>query len=569
MGLNKNVGLAVFINAYFMAICLAFCHLRYGAVDDYFMAGILSGIYGDDYNVHLPFVNAIYGYLLLPLYHIFPRISWYYVGEIAAIFISLTTITYVLINKVGRGPGGIFGVLLIAAYAKDMYIVLQFTQCAEVLSAAGMAVLISGFEYASNDNKINRTVMFSLAMGVLLLWWGSFMRWDAFLMGMPFLGVALLLYVPKFFRVHRCVVLTVLLAFAGVFAFHLFNQSLYQSPEYKTFVEFQPFRALLGDGAFYNEQAVYEDLQELNLNSNDFSLLKEWVFYDNEVFAPESVQTIVRLIDKHTIRPHLNSFPMMLLQSISNMVTLPIFGMWFLFCLVLFVSNSRKFYVSWISLLLIVLAVGYLLYVNRLVYRVEVGLWFYATVMTIAFSKALPRIPQKVSCILFIILLGVTGYVYYENRGEFRSPNDAGIAQMDKVLDAKGYKSLFAFMNSQSDSVVFMVPMDIYMDITEHRLPPYLNEPKGSWQRIIPIGFWTPYYPDVERSFRKRGVTNPIKDLVKENVYYVNDVKNGLSLVNFLEEHHYNHVKVDTVKNFEDISVLKYSVVQDSLGGEK
>lgn len=567
--LNKNMSLALLINVYFLAICLAFCHLRYGAIDDYFMAGILSGMYGDEFNVHMPFVNAMYGYLLLPLYHLFPRISWYYIGEIAAIFISLTAITYVLINKIGRGWGGILGVLLIAAYAKDMYIVLQFTQCAEVLSAAGMVVLICGFERANNKD-LNKSTLAVLAIGILLLWWGSFMRWEAFLMGMPFFCVVLLLCVHKFGRVRRCVVLTLLLTFVGAWGFHEFNQSLYQSPEYKTFVEFQPFRALLGDGEFYNEQAVYEDVQELGLNSNDFSLLKKWVFYDNEVFAPESVQTIVRLINKHTIRPHLNLFPMMLLQSFSDMVISPIFGIWLLFCIVLFVSNSRRFYVIWISLLLIVLAIACLLCINRLVYRVEVGLWLYVTVLTIVFYKVLPKIPQKVYCISILFLLGITGYVYYENRGEFRSPNNAGIVQTDKVFGAKGYKSLFAFMDSQPDSVVFMVPMATYMDLAEHRLPPYLNEPIGSWQRIIPTGFWTPYYPDVEKSFRSRGIVNPVKDLVKENVYYVyGAAKDNYSLVDFLEAHHYNCVKIDTVKKFEDVSVLKYSVVRDSNGVEK
>ena len=161
-----------------------------------------------------------------------------------------------------------------------------------------------------------------------------------------------------------------------------------------------------------------------------------------------------------------------------------------------------------------------------------------------------------------------TGYKYYEKKDEFRSPNDGESILMEKVLATKGYDSLFAFMDSQPDSVMFVVPMDTYMDLTEHRLPPYLNEPMGSWQRIIPSGYWTPYYPDVEKSFRKRGMTNPLKDLVKENVFYVSDIKLGLSLVDFLEKHHYSKVKIDIVKKFEDVSVLKYSLVQDTIGGE-
>ena len=564
---KTNLAFAVLINVFFLVLCIGLSHLRYGAIDDYFMAGILSGIYGDDYNVHLPFVNASYGYMLLPLYHLFPKISWYYIGEIAAVFISFTVITYVLMEKIGRNLGCALCVLLVAAYAKDMYIVLQFTQCAEALSAAGMVVLVYGFEYAKEGVE-KRKVYAVIATGVLLLWWGSWMRWDAFLLGIPFFAGALLLCVQRFWHIRWYVYISLLIAYVGAFAFNGFNHSLYQSAEYKTFMEFQPFRVLLGDGAFYNEQAVYEDLQEAGLEPKDFDLLKKWVFYDNEVFSPESVQTITHLIDKYTVRPNLSAYPIMLLQSISDMARSPIFIIWLLFGIILYYSNKGRICFLWISLVLIAFGLAYLLYVNRLVYRVEVGLWIYATVLIIVFYKKKLLLPAKLALALPLVLMVFTGYEYYDKKDEFRSPNGGGSIPMEKVLGTKGYDSLFAFMNSQPDSVMFVVPMDTYMDLTEHRLPPYLNEPMGSWQRIIPSGYWTPYYPDVEKSFRKRGMTNPLKDLVKENVYYVSDIKFGLSLVDFLELHHYSKVKIDTVKKFEDVSVLKYSLVQDTIGGE-
>ena len=62
------------INLFFLGLCLVFGNLRFGAIDDLFMSGILSGIYGEN-NVHLTFVNALYGYCLLPLYYVFPIIG--------------------------------------------------------------------------------------------------------------------------------------------------------------------------------------------------------------------------------------------------------------------------------------------------------------------------------------------------------------------------------------------------------------------------------------------------------------------------------------------------------------
>lgn len=559
MILKRNTSLAVLINIYFMMICLGFCHLRYGAIDDYFMAGILSGMFGDEYNAHMFFVNAIYGYLLLPLYHLFPQISWYYIGELASVFVSLTLITYILLEKMGRSWGCILGILVIFAYAKDLYIVLQFTQCAEILSATGMVVLIEAFAQLRNDQMKKTTYTF-MFIGILCLWWGSFMRWDAFLMGIPFLAAALLLCVRKFCGIRFHIILTLLVVYMGAYAFHSFDKSLYQSPEYKTFVDFQPFRVLLGDGSFYNEQAVYEDLQEMDLQSNDFDLLKKWVFYDNEVFAPESVQSVTHLIDKYAVRPHLKSYPMLLLQNFSHMAITPVFILWLAFGVILLISNRRQFVYFWICLLFIVVALSYFIYIDRIVYRVEMGLWLYATLLMIPFWEKMPYESPKVLRGTAVVLLLFASIVFYNNRNEFRSPNNASAVSIEKMLDTKGYDQLFAFMDSKPDSILFVVPMSTYIDFSEHRRPPYLTEPMGSWQHIISMGFWTPYFPDVENSFRKRGMTNPIKNLVKENVYYVDNLKHGLSMVDFLENHHYNQVAVDTVEKFDDLIVMKYFV---------
>lgn len=386
------------------------------------------------------------------------------------------------------------------------------------------------------------------------------MRWEIFLMGVPFLATALLLCVRRFWKIRIHIILTLLIVYAGAFAFHTFDQSLYQTSDYKKFVSFQPFRVLLGDGAFYNEQAVYEDMQEMGLQPEDFNLLKKWVFYDKEVFAPDSVQPIVQLINRYTIRPHLKSIPVLLLQNFSHMAKTPVFVLWLFFGLVLLISNKQKSIFYWITLALIAIVLAYFIYINRVVYRVEFGLWLYATLLTIVFWKKLPNIAPKIAFGSVIVLLAISSIIFYYNRGIFRNPNSAGIVSMETMLQTKGYERLSAYITSQPDSVIFVMPGITYELFSEHRLPPYLTEPMGSWQQIISIGFWTPYYPDVEKSFQKRGMTNPIKDLIKDNVYYVSDTKYGVSLVEFLEYHHYDHIRVDTVETFDDIMVLKYTI---------
>ncbi len=557
----RNIGFALILNVIFLILCLTMHHLRFAAIDDYFMAGILSGIYGNEYNVHLPFVNAIYAYCLLPLYHLFPKICWYYIGELTAVFISLTCIAYILIKMVGFRWGAVLGTLFVAVCAKDLYVTVQFTLCAEILSATGMLLFLYGFDLVFREAQSRKYAIPFVICGVLMLWWGSFMRWEAFLMGLPFFATALLFYARRFWPCRNYVIVALVLFGIGAIGSHLFNQSLYTDSSYKQFVNFQPFRVLLGDGSFYNENAIYEDLQEMGASPQDFDLLKKWYFYDNEVFASDSVKIYEDLIGKYTIKNSMLALPMMLMRGLEHVAYTPIFFIWVIFCVVLVCSNKRANLFLWISLAIILGMYTYLLDVDRLVYRVEFGLFFYVTVLSVVFWGRLRAIPRKIFFFLVVGILLVSGCMYYNTKAFFRNPNNGRFVAMQKMLDRKGYDQLFSYMDTMPDSVLFVVPMDTYMDLTEHRSPPYLNEPMGNWQRIIPTGFWTPYYPDVEKSFRQRGMTNPMKDIVNDNVYFVSDIKFGTSLVDFLQRHHFDSVVVDTVKHFLDVSLLKYRVV--------
>ncbi|MBP5247487.1 MAG: hypothetical protein J6Z31_06460, partial [Fibrobacter sp.] len=151
MPIKKALAFSAIINLFFLALCLFFGDIKFGAIDDYFMAARLTGAFGTEYNPHLIFVNAIYGYALLPLYHLFPKIGWYYIGEMFAVFISFFTIGYVLMRKLGANWGTLLATLFTALFASDFYQVVQFTQCASILSAAGM--LLFAYGVISNNQE--------------------------------------------------------------------------------------------------------------------------------------------------------------------------------------------------------------------------------------------------------------------------------------------------------------------------------------------------------------------------------------------------------------------------------
>jgi len=549
------------INLYFLGLCIVFGDLRFDAIDDVFMSGILSGIYGDDYNVHLTFVNALYGCCLLPFYHLFPKINWYYIGEMASVFISLTVVGYIIVNKVGEKWGAILTTVFVTLCASDFYLAIQFTKCAAMLSATGMLAFIYGLENKSGGSNLKNWIV-PLLVGILLLWWGSWMRWEAFLMGMPFFAMALLLLVKKLWNVKSTVIIALLVMFAGAYAFKAFNSSLYQAPDYKKYMEFQGPRALLGDGLFYNQQAVDEDLDEISYSGQTLPMLTHWLFYDTEVFAPESLRIITDLIDKYKnemfIRPQLAN----VLGTLPNSAKSPIFIAWLLLCLAIFVFKSPKSLWAWVSLLIVSAMIAYLLYLQRLVYRVEVGLWLYAGILAVPFLKERFQI-SKILSIGIVCFVAIASLCSYAISGPtVRHVNSGEIVPIHhEHTDTVDYKGLFAFMDSVPDSTLFIMEMNSYMSMSRQKQPPYLAESQGSWKQVISFGYWTPYFPDVEKSIHERGVTNPMKDVVLDNVFVVD----APSLGNFLEQHYYDKVKVDTVRKFNGMVVYKYSLVNDSL----
>ncbi|ADL26417.1 putative membrane protein [Fibrobacter succinogenes subsp. succinogenes S85] len=291
MPFKRALTYSLVINLFFLALCLLFGDLKFGAIDDYFMAARLTGALGTDYNPHLIFVNAIYGYALLPLYHLFPAIGWYYIGEMFSVFLSFTVIGFILLQRCGEHWGAILAALFTALFASDFYLVVQFTQCASILSAAGMLLFAYGIisqdchapNGARNDVWGNIQALAPFILGVALMLWGSVMRWQAFLMGLPFFCLGLLFILRECWSAKWHVIAGLAILFAGAFSMHAFDQKIYQSPAYEAFNKFQSPRVILGDKNNYNKNAVYEDAEELGLSGKDFHLLTEWIFYDTKV----------------------------------------------------------------------------------------------------------------------------------------------------------------------------------------------------------------------------------------------------------------------------------------------
>ena len=554
---NKRVvSIALAVNVFYLAVCLFWGNFSYfGVADDYFMARTLEGVFGDSYNVHLTFVNVLYGYFLLPLYHLFPKVGWYYVGEIAEVFVSLTAISFVVLKKMGARWGVLLSLLFILFFARDFYLTAQFTQCAAILGAAGMLLIAYGINAVNNKKRL-------FFCGCILIVLGTIMRREAVLMGIPFFACALLVQIKACFRNKILLVVSLLALYVGFCGLEKFNQFHYASPEYQKYMSFQSPRVTLGDKTNYEKDLVCDELEERNFLCEDYRLLNRWTFYDTEVFTIDTLRSIAGVVNKYSYPVQWRTMPKAVLDWFDRSLEKP--GLWafLLFSALMFISKGGDAGYTWGSLFILLSLMAYLLYRQRLVYRVESGLWLYATVLSIPFIGKMRQMPIKVYYVVVgIALIAICSFFAYS--GTFvrstKNGNLWDVAQRTKYILPE-HKALFDYVQSMPENTVFFANMNSYMTLTNYRNLPYLSEPIGSWKKIAPLGYWTPYFPDIENHLKNVGMSNPIHDLVLDNVFVINED----GLVDFLQNHYYDSVDVQIVRNFADIKILKYSVVESS-----
>ncbi|WP_295860292.1 hypothetical protein [uncultured Fibrobacter sp.] len=564
MPIKRALTYSFVINLFFLALCLIFGDLKFGAIDDYFMAARLTGALGTDYNPHLIFVNAVYGYALLPLYHLFPKIGWYYIGEMFAVFISFTVIGYVLLQRCGERWGAILATLFTALFASDFYLVVQFTQCASILSAAGMLLFTYGVvTYRQPDHyseSSSARLSGLIAFGVVLMLWGSVMRWPAFLMGMPFFCLGMLFILKQCWKTKWHVIVGLIILFVSAFAMHQWDQNIYKAPEYQDFIRFQGPRVTLGDKSNYNQNAVYEDAEEFGLSGKDLLMLTEWVMYDTEIFSVDNLAHYTDMIPPYRDAYPAQLIPRNLLKALGNSLASPLFWTWFFLCIIVYRTNSKKILYVWASLFLVLSLMAYLLAIGRLVYRVESGFWLYASVLAIPlFGRFMYVIPRKIVYAVLVIV-AIVNVITYALSGEMVRASSDGKMRTIAIEDATDYVQVFDYIDNQSDKI-FLLSMNAFMRFSHHRNPPYLAEPIGIYRRTVSFGYWTPYLPEVKKALEDFGVTNPLKEVVHDNVIVINQP----NLDGFLQRHYYDSVTVDTLKVFGEMTFFKYRLANTKL----
>ena len=337
---------------------------------------------------------------------------------------------------------------------------------------------------------------------------------------------------------------------------HHFDQDIYKAPQYEDFIKFQGPRVALGDNGNYNQNAVYEDAEELGLSGKDFHMLKKWTWYDTETFSASNLKHYADMATAYRDESPVELIPSKLFHALGNTLHSPLFWTWFIFCTILHITQSKKTPYTWGTFFLILAMMAYLLSMGRLVYRVESGFWLFATIMTIPqFGRFSLNIPRKFVYATLCIIAISNIYSYATSGTKIRSP-EGGDSRTLAIQDSTDYTQVFSFIDSHPNDI-FLLSDNAYRRFSHHRNPPYLAEPIEQYRRTISFGYWTPYLPEVTKALKDFGIDNPIKDVVNDNVIVLDEP----NLVDFLQRHYYDSVAVDTLKQIGEMTFYKYRLV--------
>ena len=393
------------------------------------------------------------------------------------------------------------------------------------------------------------------------------MRFEGLLLGLPFFGLLLTTHFFEKRRVPLIVAVALCLAFVSIWGVKEYDHSLYSEGEYKYYADYQPIRAYFGDGAFYDKESTYDELEERGMSGLDFYLLKAWVFYDTDVFQIDSLKPIKDIAQNNLYKPNPQRMLVAFFLSISNALMRCSGWCWAIFCILLTISSSRKanFY-PWVSLCFIAICIGYLLLVNRLVYHVESGIWLYATISSIPFmsketfaSNAIFAKNER-----FVLIGGIILTIVFAYLGIF---NQTSLKKTFSIIETpemtKDWTEFIDYAQKHQDDV-FLLSFEKYKTLGSFKNPAYKAIKPGSWNNIFSWGYWNIHLPEMREELKKRGVTNPIHDVIHENVYVIED-KDDPFLYAYYPLHYQDSLITDTILSFGEIKLLKYRVKGNSL----
>ena len=278
-----------------------FLHPYYGSNDEFTLAAIASGAYGS-YTQYFIYLHSAFGWILKCFYMLFPSWNCYTLVMYGMIFLSLTAIGCTWITR-WKKTGTIMALMLVLAGLSPLYVELQYTKTAAIVSAAGYVLVFCAGRAADGKFAAGKKWqrMLIMAAGIFFLLMGSWIRFQAFGMVsiLAFgLWIALALRVWKEkdwkgFLFRDCA--PCILAFVLVFGSIAAENVLVYTPgsaeaHYK---EYDKARQQLLDYGVPDWSEYQAEYEALGLGRTDVINLQNWLIADSDRYTADLFKQIV------------------------------------------------------------------------------------------------------------------------------------------------------------------------------------------------------------------------------------------------------------------------------------
>ena len=118
----------------------------------------------------------------------------------------------------------------------------------------------------------------------------------------------------------------------------------------------------------------------------------------------------------------------------------------------------------------------------------------------------------------------------------------------------------FLEYSQERQNDVFLLSFEQYKALGSLKNPAYLAIEPGSWNNIYSWGYWNVHLPAMKKELLARGVKNPLRDIVRDNVFVLQDgYQQPLEI--FYENHYHKKIVSDTAAVFGDLVLQKYRLM--------
>lgn len=573
---NKyNMFIAIGVNVIFLALALIFCDTKYEVSDDLVMATIMSGAYGDSPNPQMIFVNTLLGYLLIPFYKIFPCVSWYLVFQIVLCLVSFILMTYMILERLNRHIALLIIVLLLTVFTDDVYILPQFTKTAALAVMSGGLIFLWSIFY--KRSKLLILVSFLVCLG------GTWIRFSTIYIVGGFIFLILLAeYAPlikekKYRDLIQATMLGAVLI-GTVVGSYFVNIYTYQNDEASDyFRRYNTARGKIVDQTDYGYEAYETELKKIGISENDYYVLKGWNFGDDEYFDLEKMEKIAFIITDYNGSQKLNWEELYEQIQERKLLNYPIVWASVIILGMSIICQKKSYRFIFLFVIGLLLEI-YFFAAGRVVYRVEYGIFLSAFLSSIYLWKnennrldlnnsEAKRVALIFSSITLLVQIPIyiPDYSYKsineEKRKEYidNTFNDSWSYNALKYRKVVNYEretnGLIEEIEAHPENFYFL-DFGTTIQSLYYEWSPFQNLPVGYYSNNLYLAGITTNFPSVNYILESRGIDNPIKDLVKDNVYLVDNYNLQLKL-DYIREHYYPNAKASLYKETDGYQIWK------------